>query len=86
MQDPQEWRPDVRLRTLTLVGESVIQLPSSLWASHPAGMGLLISYNRHSYHLDVASSLSSGVGLPFESFQSIWLKVIQHLVVILLFL
>ena len=23
MQDPQEWRPDVRLRTLTLVGESL---------------------------------------------------------------
>ena len=31
--------------------------------------------------LDVASSLSSGVGYLFESFKSIWLKVAQHLVV-----
>lgn len=31
--------------------------------------------------LDVASSLSSGVGYLVESFQSIWLKVVQHLVV-----
>ena len=36
--------------------------------------------------LDVASSLSSQVGYLFESFQSIWLKVVQHLVAILLFL
>ena len=64
---------------------SVMQLPSSLWASHPAGMGLLISRNCPSYHLAVAS-LSSGVGYLFESFQSIWLKVVQRLVVILLFL
>ena len=64
----------------------MIQLLSSLWTAHLVCMGLLISYNRHSYHLDVASSLSSGVGLPFESFQSIWLKVIQQLVIILLFL
>ena len=31
--------------------------------------------------LDVASSLSSGVGYLFESFWSIWLKTAQHLVV-----
>ena len=36
--------------------------------------------------LDVASSLTSGVGYLFESVQFIWLKVVQHLVVILLFL
>ena len=35
---------------------------------------------------NVASSLSSGVGYLFESFQSICLKIAQHLVVILLFL
>ena len=32
------------------------------------------------------ASLSNGVGYLFESFQPIWLKVAQHLVVILLFL
>ena len=31
--------------------------------------------------LDVTFSLSSGVGYLFESFQSIWLKIAQHLVV-----
>ena len=84
--DPQAWGFDVGLRTLTPVGESleysyflVCGLPTwQVW-------GCL-------YHvitplpLDVASSLSSGVGYLFESFQSIWLKVVQHLVVILLFL
>ena len=64
----------------------MIQLLSSLWVAQPAGMGLLISHHRPSYHFDVASSLSSGVGYLFESFQSIWLKVVQHLIVILLFL
>ena len=36
--------------------------------------------------LDVASSLSSGRGYFFKRLQSIWLTVVQHLVVILLFL
>ena len=31
--------------------------------------------------LDVASSLSSGIGYLFEGFWSIWLKIAQHLVV-----
>ena len=61
---------------------SVIQLLSSLCASHPGGMGLLSPL----LPLDVAFSLSSGVGGLFEGFQLIWLKVVQHLVAILLFL
>ena len=64
----------------------MIQLLSSLWAAHLVGMKLVISCNCPSYHLDVACSLSSGVGYLFESFQFIWLKVVQYLVVILLFL
>ena len=44
---------------------SVIQLLSSLLAAYPVVMGLLISCNRPSYHLDVASSLSSGVAYLF---------------------
>ena len=42
---------------------------------------MLISHYHPSYSLDLASSLSSGVGYLFESFQSIWLKIAQHLVV-----
>ena len=64
----------------------MIQLLFNLWAAHLVGMGLLISHNHPSYHFDVASSLSSGIGYFFESFQSILLKVVQNLVVILLFL
>ena len=62
MPDPWVWGPDVGLRTLAPVGESVIQLLSSLWAAHLAVMGLLIWHSHPSYRLDVASSLSSGVG------------------------
>ena len=69
---------------------SVIQLLSSLLASHLGGMGQevnrLISCNHPLLPPDVASSLSSGVGYLFEIFQSICLKAVQHLVVILLFL
>ena len=41
---------------------SVIQLLSCLWAGHPVSMGLHISHNHPSYHLDVPSSLSSAAG------------------------
>ena len=85
-QIPRCWGPDVGLRTLTLVGES-------LWycyflvcgASHPEGVGLLILHNHTFYLLLWPPSLSSGVGYLFESLLSIWLKVVQHLVIILLF-
>ena len=40
----------------------MILLHSSLFAPHLAGMGLLILHNCPTYHLDVTSSLSSGVG------------------------
>ena len=72
--DPQAWAPYVGLRTLTPVGESLIQLLSNLWAVQSVDMGLHISCNLPSYHLDVASFLTSGVGYNFESFQSMWLK------------
>ena len=59
--DPQAWDPDVGLRTPTPMGEpSVIQLLSILWAAHMAGIGLIVLHNHLSYHLSVASSLSSG--------------------------
>ena len=80
MPDPQVWGPDVGLRTLTLVGLCDTVTFQSVGA-HLVGMGLLISCNHPYYHLDVASSLSSEVGYLFESFQSIWLKAVQHLVV-----
>ena len=84
--DPQVCGTNVGLRTLTPIGEC-------LWYSYflvcgafyPEVCGWL-------YHiiaplpLDVASSLSSGVGYLLESSQSIWLKIAQHLVLILLFL
>ena len=41
--------PDMGIRTLTPVSVSVIQLLSGLWASHLAGMALLISHNHPSY-------------------------------------
>ena len=44
---------------------SAIYLLSSLWANQPASMGLFISHNHLSYHLSVASSLSSEVGYLF---------------------
>ena len=43
--------------------------------------GVVIIMNLPLLPLDVASSLSSGVGYLFESFWSIWLKIAQHLVV-----
>ena len=86
MPDLQLWEPNVGLRTHSYRWASVIQLLSSLWAAHPVGIGLLISCNHPSYHLDVASPLSSGVGYLFYSLQSIWLKFVQQLVVILLLL
>ena len=63
--DSQSWLPDVGLRTLPPVGVSVIQLLSGLWAAHLVCMGLLISCNHPSYHLDVDSFLYSGVGYLF---------------------
>ena len=54
------------------------QLLSSLLGLPLGGMGLFISTF---LSLDVASSLSSGGGYLFEGFQSIWLKVAQHLIV-----
>ena len=50
---------------LSLQGASAIWLFCSLWASQLMGMGLLISHNDLSYHLDVASSLSFVVGYLF---------------------
>ena len=44
---------------------SVIQLVSSLWATHLAAMGLFILHNWPFYHLDVASPLSPGGGYLF---------------------
>ena len=43
----------------------IASLLCSFWAAHPGGMRLLISHNHLSYHLDVASFLSSGVGYLF---------------------
>ena len=65
---------------------SVIQLLSSLWGFPPGRYGVANSMESPLLPLDVAFSLSSGVGYIFESFQSTWLKVVQNLVVILLFL
>ena len=85
--DPHTWEFDVGLRTLTPVGMSlsVNQLVFSLWSFPPWRYGVVYIAESPLLPLDVASSLSSGVGYLFRSFQSIWLKVIQHLVVILLF-
>ena len=58
MPSPQAWGPGVGLRTLTSVGESVCY-------SYPPVTALLMSCNRPSYHLYVASSLSSGAGYLF---------------------
>ena len=51
MPDPQVWGPDMGPRTLTPLDESLIQLLSSLWASHSGGMGLYISRSRPFYLL-----------------------------------
>ena len=63
---------------------SVIQLLFSLWAAHQAGMGLFISRNCPSCRLAMASSVFWSRITVFDSSQSIWLKVVQYLVVILL--
>ena len=47
---------------------SVTQFLSSLCAAHMMLMGLCISHNRPSYHLDVVSSLFLGVGYLFWKF------------------
>ena len=73
----------VWLRTLTPVGESLNQLVSSLWGFPPRSYGVVYTMKSPLLPLDVAFSLSSGVEYLFESFQSIWLKIAQHLVVIL---
>ena len=62
------------------------QLVSSLWSFPPRRYEVVYVRKSPLLPLDVASSLSSGVGYLFESFYSIWLKTAQHLVVILLFL
>ena len=57
------------------------QLVSSLWGFPPRRYGVVYIVKSPLLPLDVASSLSSGVGYLFESFRSIWLKIAQHLVV-----
>ena len=57
------------------------QLVSSLWSFPPRRYGVVYIMKSPLLPLDVASSLSSGIGYLFESFQSIWLKIAQHLVV-----
>ena len=65
---------------------SVNQLVFSLWSFPPWRYVVVYITKLPLLPLDVASSFSSGVGYLFESFWSIWLKIAQHLVVILLFL
>ena len=71
--DSHMWEFDVGLRTLTPVGESlsVNQLVFSLWSFPPGRYGVVYITKSPLLPLDVASSLSSGVGYLFESFQSI---------------
>ena len=57
------------------------QLVSSLWGFPPRRYGVVYIVKSPLLPLDVASSLSSGVGYLFEGFWSIWLKVSQHLIV-----
>ena len=57
------------------------QLVSSLWGFPPGRYGVVYIVKSPVLPLDVVSSLSSGVGYLFEGFQSIWLKIAQHLVV-----
>ena len=44
---------------------SLVLLFSSLWITHPAGMGLILLYLYSSFHLVVVSSLSLAVGYLF---------------------
>ena len=57
------------------------QLLSSLWGFPPGWYEVPYIVSSSLLPLDVVSSLSSGVGYVFEGFQSIWLKIAQHLVV-----
>ena len=59
----------------------MIQLLTSLWGFPPGRYGVVKIAYLPLLPLDVASSLSSEVGYLFESFQSIWLKIAQALVV-----
>ena len=54
---------------------------SSLWGFPPQRCGVVYIMKSPLLPLDMASSLSSEVGYLFESFRSIWLKIVQHLVV-----
>ena len=57
------------------------QLLSSLWGFPPGRYGVAHIGKSPLLPLDVASSLSSGVGYPFESFRSMGLKIAQYLVI-----
>ena len=57
------------------------QLVSSLWSFPPRRYGVVYIVKSPLLPLDVASSLSSGVGCLFKGFWSIWLKIAQPLVV-----
>ena len=57
------------------------QLVSSLWSFPPRRYGVVYIAESPLLPLDVASSLSSGVGYLFGSLQSIRLKIAQCLVV-----
>ena len=57
------------------------QLIFSLWSFPPGRYGVVYIMKSPLLPVDVASSFSSGVGYLFESFQSIWLKIAQYLVV-----
>ena len=57
------------------------QLVSSLWSFPPRGYGVVYIVKLPLLPLDVASSLSSGVGNLFDGFWSIRLKIAQTSVV-----
>ena len=66
MQDPQVGESDMVFGTLTPVGEPLWnKLFYSLWIIHPVSMELLISRKCSSYLINVAASLSLGVGYLF---------------------
>ena len=65
MPDPQAWEHDVGPRTLTPMVSFHNIFTFHFVDTHLLGMGLLVYHNRPSYHLDVASSFSSGVGFLF---------------------
>ena len=57
------------------------QLLSSLWGFLPRRYGVAYIMKSPLLPLDVSSSFSCGVEYRFESFQSIWVKIAQLLVV-----